>query len=407
MPLYITHCAFGIFILDENDQVILKHLTYPDVETTVEYLDAVSQNVPIPELKEIIGQTGSEEIVADNRSLARLISQLSSIPVRYDSRPTQTKMFRSTIETYLIKDKIIERPEEAQHFLREVAISLAKRTIISASEERDILVKQAIDAIDEIDKTLNALSMKLKEWYSLHHPSLSKIVDDNETYAKIVSLGGKQRISEEALRSAGLSPILAQKILTDMENDAGAEFTPSDLGTMKGLAKRIVGLYEFRHDLEDYVTSLMQVVAPNISSLVRPMVGARLISMAGSLRELARKPSSTIQVFGAERALFRSLKTGADPPKHGVIYQSPEVHTAPYWQRGKIARALASALSIASRIDAYSDRDLGDYLREKLERRILEIKQQNPDAPPPKQKSKPRRPQRKGAKRKRRGGRRR
>ncbi len=124
------------------------------------------------------------------------------------------------------------------------------------------------------------------------------------------------------------------------------------------------------------------------------------------MKELARKPSSTIQVFGAEKALFRSLKTGADPPKHGIIYRIPEVNTAPFWQRGKIARSLAGKLSIAARIDAYSDRDVGDSLREQFLTRVEEIRRQNPEAPPPKPKPEPKkRREKRGRPKRRRGGR--
>ena len=120
-----------------------------------------------------------------------------------------------------------------------------------------------------------------------------------------------------------------------------------------------------------------------MTALAGPIISARLISLAGSLKELARKPSSTIQVFGAERALFRSLKTGAAPPKHGIIYRVSEINTAPYWVRGKIARALAGKLSIAARIDAYSDSgpETGEKLRESFLARVEEIKKQHPEPP--------------------------
>jgi len=127
----------------------------------------------------------------------------------------------------------------------------------------------------------------------------------------------------------------------------------------------------------------MDSVAPNITALVGPMVGARLISLAGSLKELAKKPSSTVQIYGAEKALFRSLKTGTDPPKHGIIYQVPEVHSAPFWQRGKIARALAGKIAIAARIDAYSKRNIGSDLKKKFLERVGEIQRQNAEEPPP------------------------
>jgi nucleolar protein 56 len=194
----------------------------------------------------------------------------------------------------------------------------------------------------------------------------------------------------------------------------GSELSDSDMSAIQTLTEIILNLYKERRTLEGYISTLMEEVAPNITSLVGSLVGARLISLAGSLKDLARKPSSTLQILGAEKALFRSLKTGADPPKHGVIYQVPEIHSAPYWQRGKIARALAGKLSIAARIDAYSEAGVVTSLREQFESRLEEIRRQNPEAPPPKppkpKPSKPKRPQRRqgrGQQRGRRGGRRR
>jgi nucleolar protein 56 len=220
---------------------------------------------------------------------------------------------------------------------------------------------------------------------------------------------GKAQLNKEDLESMGLSEALVESILDSVAQDIGAAFTDSDLAIIQKFTASIEHLYGLRGDLEAYVTELMQAVAPNITNLVGPLVGARLVSSAGSLKDLARKPSSTIQVFGAEKALFRSLKTGADPPKHGVIFQVPEIHSAPYWQRGKIARALAGKLSIAAKIDAYSKRDAGEGLRKEFEKRVEEIKRQNPEAPPPKPPRKPskhpkkRRPGRSEKRRKRRG----
>ena len=173
-------------------------------------------------------------------------------------------------------------------------------------------------------------------------------------------------------------------MLSAIPGDIGGDLREPDLAIIRNLASAIDTLYNSRKNLEDYVTEVMGTVAPNVTALVGPLIGARLISLAGSLKELSRKPSSTVQVFGAEKALFRSLKTGTDPPKHGIIYRVPEVHNATYWQRGKVARALAGKLSIAARIDAYSDRNDGQMLREDFLARVEEIKKQNPEPPPAK-----------------------
>ncbi len=130
-----------------------------------------------------------------------------------------------------------------------------------------------------------------------------------------------------------------------------------------------------RQKLETYLDSVMEEVAPNIRVLVGSLLGARLIALAGGLNNLAKMPASTIQLLGAEKALFRSLKTGARPPKHGIIFQHSLIHEAKRWQRGKMARALAGKLAIAARTDAFSGKYAGDKLQTDLEKRISEIKE--------------------------------
>ncbi len=212
--------------------------------------------------------------------------------------------------------------------------------------------------------------------------------------------GGRSQINKGALVASGLSTSQIKSIMESLDKDTGAEFQDADIVILRKLAERIENLHEMRHELEEYLSDLMDTLAPNVTALVGPLVGARLISLAGSLMELARKPSSAVQIFGAEKALFRSLKTGASPPKHGVIFQVSDIHTAPYWQRGKIARALAGKLSIAARIDAYSKRNIGEDLRAQFNKRVEEIQRLYPEAPPPKPPKKPdRRPQKKRGRR--------
>ncbi|MDP8003839.1 MAG: C/D box methylation guide ribonucleoprotein complex aNOP56 subunit, partial [Caldisphaera sp.] len=153
---------------------------------------------------------------------------------------------------------------------------------------------------------------------------------------------------------------------------------------MLTLARITSQMYNLRKDLDQYATSAMKEVAPNITELVGPLLGARLISLAGGLERLATMPASTIQVLGAEKALFRALKTGGRPPKHGIIFQYPEIYKSPKWQRGKIARALAAKLAIAAKVDAYSGRFIGNKLKEDLNKRTEEIKKLY--ASPPKKK---------------------
>ncbi|MDH5755001.1 MAG: C/D box methylation guide ribonucleoprotein complex aNOP56 subunit, partial [Candidatus Bathyarchaeota archaeon] len=155
----------------------------------------------------------------------------------------------------------------------------------------------------------------------------------------------------------------------------GADLTETDLTQIQALCKNVISLYKLRQILEDYLDTTMEEVAPNIKALTGSLLGARLIALAGGLTNLAKMPASTIQVLGAEKALFRSLKTGARPPKHGIIFQHAFLHEARKWQRGKIARALAGKLAIAARTDAFGSRYIGEELKADLDKRVEEIQE--------------------------------
>jgi nucleolar protein 56 len=401
VSVYLTLTVFGVFILNEEGKVTSKHLFYPDAAKASTNLMAVNDETVTDTIESSLKELEGADIIVEDAMFARALSKIKNLKVRVEEG-NAPRWFRDSQDDYLTEQGIVASREEITTFRREVSILLAKRKVSAASEEKDLLIKNAIDAVDEIDKSINVLIMRLREWYSLHHPSLNRLVEDQELFAKILSAcTGKANINKDSLESVGTPDTITEQVVKALTGDIGAELQDSDLAVITSLAKSVNGLYQMRNELETYISSMMETVAPNLAALAGPMIGARLISLAGSLKELARKPSSTIQVFGAEKALFRSLKTGADPPKHGIIYRVPEVNTAPFWQRGKIARSLAGKLSIAARIDAYSDRDTGSSLREQFISRVEEIRRQNPEAPPPKP-QKPRPEQRKG--RERRGG---
>ncbi|MFW9943811.1 MAG: C/D box methylation guide ribonucleoprotein complex aNOP56 subunit, partial [Candidatus Sifarchaeia archaeon] len=318
MTTFLVLTSFGFFLLDEDGKVVSKHLTYPDSGVAASEIAAVDKGEVTENLKgvaEELNKLGADRLVVENSALGHLLGQLIEIPVSTEEGSSVTKWFRESHDSHLIENDILESKNEADSFRREVSIQLARAAITAASEERDLLVKHAIDAIGEIDKSINVLVMRLREWYSLHHPSLSRLVEDQDLYSRIVvSCGGRSDVKEASLIEIGVSESLARSIVESLEKDTGAPFQLADLAVVRSLADGVQSLYEKRADLEGYVAEMMSSVAPNISALVGPLVGARLISLAGSLKDLARKPSSTVQVFGAEKALFRSLKTGADPP---------------------------------------------------------------------------------------------
>jgi nucleolar protein 56 len=186
----------------------------------------------------------------------------------------------------------------------------------------------------------------------------------------------------------------------------GADLDEKDLAQVQALCRNTLYLFDGRRSLEGYMDSLMEEVAPNMKTVVGSLLGARLIALTGSLANLARLPASTVQVLGAEKALFRSLKTGARPPKHGIIFQHALIHEAKRWQRGKIARAIAGKLAIAARTDAYSGKFVGDSLKASLDRRIKEIQEKYAEPPPAKQPQVPKRRMERSMRRRKRGYRR-
>jgi len=265
-------------------------------------------------------------------------------------------------------DSSFIKPEEYGFTIdmyREATIALAKQAI-KASIGPDVHLGQGVRAYDDLVATNNLLSERLHEWYGLHFPELEVVVG-GESYVKAVA--------ELGLRAQVLSAL-------NLEMDSiGSEIASEDLDSIRTLASALRETMSARGKIEKYVDLRMKEVAPNVCAIAGPVIGARLIMQAGSLHRLASMPSGTIQLLGAEKAMFRHLKEGSNPPKHGILFQHPYVHSAPGWQRGAIARALASKLCLAARADAYSRNDISGLLKEQLDRRIAEIRKQHA-APP-------------------------
>jgi nucleolar protein 56 len=267
--------------------------------------------------------------------------------------------------------------------MHNVTLELAKLRVKGAVEKRDLAVAQAIQALDDLDKTINLFMGRIREWYGVHFPELDRLLEKHETYCRLVlKLGDREKFAVESLVEEEIPNSKAEQIVEVAEASMGADISETDLAQIQALCKNILSLYQLRQALENYLDKTMEEVAPNTKALVGSLLGARLIALAGGLTNLAKRPASTIQVLGAEKALFRSLKTGTRPPKHGIIFQHTYLHEAKRWHRGKIARALAGKLAIAARTDAFGGRNIGEALKADLERRIEEIRQKYAEPPP-------------------------
>merc|ERR1712183_691253 len=241
----------------------------------------------------------------------------------------------------------------------------------------DNMIIQSIALLDQLDKDVNTFTMRIKEWYSFHFPELIKIVPEPGLYAKCVKIikNRKELTQEkfESLEAAVMDSGKAQAIIDASKASMGMDISVMDLINIDMFASRVIGLLSYRQELSEYLKSKMKIVAPNLGTLIGDTVAARLISHAGSLTNLAKCPASTVQILGAEKALFRALKTRGNTPKYGLIFHSSFIGRAGAKNKGRISRYLANKCSIASRIDCFSEDSttvFGSKLKEQVEDRL-------------------------------------
>eukprot|EP00252_Welwitschia_mirabilis_P008112 TRINITY_DN1981_c0_g1_i1.p1 TRINITY_DN1981_c0_g1~~TRINITY_DN1981_c0_g1_i1.p1 ORF type:complete len:547 (-),score=147.37 TRINITY_DN1981_c0_g1_i1:371-2011(-) len=241
----------------------------------------------------------------------------------------------------------------------------------------DNMVIQAICLLDTLDKDVNTFCMRVREWYSWHFPELAKIINDNYIYARVAKfVKDKSTLTDDALSE--LTEITgdeekARDIIEAAKASMGQDISPVDLINIQHFAQRVIELSDYRKQLHTYLVTKMHDIAPNLATLVGEMVGARLISHAGSLTNLAKCPASTLQILGAEKALFRALKTRGNTPKYGLIFHSSYIGKASSRNKGRISRYLANKCSIATRIDCFSEINtniFGEKLKEQVEERL-------------------------------------
>ncbi|KAH8491036.1 hypothetical protein H0E87_023244 [Populus deltoides] len=254
--------------------------------------------------------------------------------------------------------------------------SLSRYKLKFSPDKVDTMIIQAIGLLDDLDKELNTYAMRVREWYGWHFPELAKIVQDNILYARSVKLMG----SRDNAAKLDFSEILPEEVEAELKEAAvismGSDVSDVDLMNIKELCDQVLSLSEYRAQLYDYLKNRMNTIAPNLTALVGELVGARLIAHGGSLLNLAKQPGSTVQILGAEKALFRALKTKHATPKYGLLYHASLVGQAPPKMKGKMSRSLAAKAALTIRYDALGDGQddsMGLENRLKLEARLRNL----------------------------------
>merc|ERR1712010_105155 len=323
--------------------------------------------------KNIVDKELNDDLIVSDAKVGGLIKEKLNIGVQCDSSTLEVlrgvrQQFASLV------------PDISEAAMRQMTVglshSLSRHKLKFSPDKVDTMVIQAIGLLDDLDKEINTYSMRIKEWYGWHFPEMSRIVNDNVLYTKVIKKMGMVKNAATTDLSDVLPEDMEEELKSAAQVSMGTEISEEDLENINLLCTQTLSLQDYRTELYDYLKNRMAAIAPNLTILVGELVGARLISHAGSLINLAKQPASTVQILGAEKALFRALKTKHDTPKYGLIYHASLIGQAAPKFKGKISRVLAAKCALAIRVDALgesSEATIGYGLREKVEMRLRQL----------------------------------
>lgn len=348
MKAYIVQNPIGVFAFDEKYKIIGQVFFPKDVKKVVEKINQEGLTLEEKQMIDQLKKNGYDFFISSKKNEAYKIEEenLGEKALRQNFRMLAKQGNFSDLEL--------------NEFLTKIGVELTKIRIKEVVKKDDIVI-QAINAIDEINKSINIFVERLREWYGLHFPEMSRLIEKHEKYVKLVS-------------EYGLRDKIEEKDLEELKKTSmGIDLDEKDEEILKLYAARINEFYKLKDDIEKYLDHVLKEIAPNLREIATPLLAARLIAMSGGLDKLAKKPSSTIQLLGAEKALFRFLHGRGRSPKYGLLFTHVYIQNAPVNKRGKVARVLASKLSIAVKMDYYGKVDKSQEMKKELENRIKKI----------------------------------
>lgn len=369
--IYVEESILGVFGINEDNVIVEKTLYPMDPKKIAAALNRQHRGELTREIDETVERLikrGFKRFVFSYSALAEAVRGRWGVEVEVKVGTDAGGYLRENLERLAFDFGMVEDAPQLYSLSHEVSMLIARRAVRMALSEREAIISRTVHTIGDLDKTLNTFSGRLREWYGLHFPELSRRVEDHRTYAETVgTLGDRNHFEPEGLMALGLPRAKAEELHGAAQESMGATMESEDMAQIKRLASHLLDLYGFRMTLEEYLSELAEEVAPSLSFVAGAVLAAKLIEKAGGLRKLAMMPSSTLQLLGAEKALFRAMKSGAKPPKHGLIFQHPFVHSSPRRMRGRSARTLAAKLVIAARADAFSGKSIGPQLKRELD----------------------------------------
>ncbi|XP_022167741.1 nucleolar protein 58 [Myzus persicae] len=375
LVLFETSAGYAIFkLLDENKlknvSDLYSHFESPEATTKIIKLkhfqkfddttEALASAASLIEgklcksLKKVIKShvnSSDSLMVADPKLGAAIKEKFNISCVSSSSAADLLRCIRSQFENLLVG---LPKKDLTAMSLG-LAHSLSRYKLKFSPDKIDTMIVQAIGLLDELDKEVNNYIMRCREWYGWHFPELGKILTDNLEYVKTIKTLGMRENAKSIDLSSILSPTLEDQVKTAAEISMGTEIADDDIQHIVQMCDEILDISTYRTSLSDYLKSRMMAVAPNVTVLLGDLVGARMLAQGGSLVNVAKMPASTIQLCGAEKALFRALKKKHDTPKYGLIYHSSLVGRATAKVKGRMSRMLAAKVALAARFDAFGE----------------------------------------------------
>jgi nucleolar protein 56 len=271
--------------------------------------------------------------------------------------------------------------------LRSRMLNSVKEGIKSAYESEEFALMQASNAFRELSKSYNLAYERLSEWYGIYFPEIK--LSNPKSLAQLAIALNSNPPDREAIAKVIEDPSKVDDVYSKASATIGRKMGAEERDALVKFAELSLSMEVATEQLKAYIKAASTRMLPNTSYLTDETIAAELLSKAGSLDKLATMPASTIQLLGAEKALFKHIKFGSKPPKYGILFKLPAIGTAPKYMRGRIARAYATKISIGLKGDVYSKRFIGEALKKSLDSAVERIK----SSPEPEQKPwKPERP---------------
>ncbi len=348
--IYLSYCAIGVFSFNERKEVKDFSLFPRDSKEALKKIEKLKKGEIVEELEEILKKTKEKNIVTN------IEFDKEGYEIEFRDKISVFEYLKNNMRDIALKTNFARDSSEINKFISEMQIEKTRKRI-KKGNKKDKIAMQAASCIEDLVDISNRMSERLHEWYGFYYPELEEKVKDNKKYAEIISETPRREMIE------------------GFEDTIGIDLDEKDIEAFKNLAEKITEIFELNEKIEKYLEKLMPEIAPNTSAVAGPVLAAKLTVIAGGMKNLSKLPSSTIQLLGAEKALFRFIKSKkkSRPPKYGIIFLHPDVTNSPPELRGKVARAVASEISMAIKTDFYTNENRSEEYKKKLKERIKEI----------------------------------